>query len=365
MNSFAEEYIVQSDHRLAGVPGTGGTEVQVIVMKGKRPPFFLFDSNLGAPAALYYVEEEGSNTPFHSRFGTAKELPPDIHRVLRWWKQQAVINSTWGLGMPRTTFAEPPDETPLVVTKFTELPQRAIAQRALRNRIAILGMKDAAPGVDPKRIPAASYFLNTCDLLSKVQAHLMEVPNSGVTFGSGQWTSAEVLRYLNDRVNLFVERTGIVRKVAYVQVEQGVRTYELPTDLVELNRASLHVSGTVSPLYRVDKYSLDNGKPGWESTTGTPEAIIEEPLEYLDLMVYPTPSVNALLEIVYTPSFTLTNTPCDPIPVPAPFEPYLAWGVIADMLKREGELHDPERAEYADQRFEEGVQLAMLMRGDG
>lgn len=365
MNSDREPYIVITDHRFSSTPGAGGLMTQSIIMKGRTPPDFMYDSNYSSPATLVYIEEEGSNTPFHSRFGTVKELPWDVHRLKRDNQIKVVEISTWGIDMPHIIFEDPPDTTPITVTKFDELPWDGILKlRRLKQNVAINSVQDA-PGYDVKKIAATEYFLSTCDVLTKVQERLMEAPNSGVTFESGQWNQAEALRYLNDRVNHFIERTGLIRKTASIPVTDGNRDYELPTDLMELNRATFHLTDTVKPLYRIDKYQLDQGRPGWELETGTPEAIIEEPLEYLDLILFPTPDQNGILELVYTPSFTLTNTPCDHLPIPAPFEPFITWGVVADMLKREGELHDPERAEYADQRYEEGIQLALLMRGNG
>jgi hypothetical protein len=339
--------------------------IQSFVVRSPITPAFIMEANFSSPATLVYVEEEGSNTPIHSRFGQGKELPPHLHQAYRSAKNSAVVNAVWGLGISYPFFEARPEETPLQVTQFTDIPQELYKIKAIQKLHGALAAKDAAPGVDPKYIPASAYLLNTCDLLYKIQERLMETPNNGASFDSGLWATTDVMRSLNDRLSNFVKSTGIIRKVGYIQVIAGSTTYDLPDDLLELNRASFHLTGATTHLLRIDKFALDNGYPGWEATTGTPGYLLEEPLEYLEILLYPKPSANGMLELIYTPTTTVAQATCDSLSIPATFEPYIAWGVVADMLSGEGEASDPERAEYAEQRYAEGIQLAMLMRGDG
>ena len=69
---------------------------------------------------------------------------------------------------------------------------------------------------------------------------------------------------------------------------------------------------------------------------------------------------NLLEAIVLTANVNVNTT------VPDEFEPYLKWGVLADMLASDGQGCDPGRAAYCEQRWQEGIELARLMlRGMG
>ena len=50
--------------------------------------------------------------------------------------------------------------------------------------------------------------------------------------------------------------------------------------------------------------------------------------------------------------------------VPDECVPAIKWGVIADMLSKIGRAHDPERAAWAEQQYQEGVEATkIILRG--
>lgn len=367
MNSREARYQVQPWMRLAATPGVGGLSVDSFVMRGLRPPQWMLEADWSSPSPLTYAEQEGNDTPFHTTFRLGKELPDRLHTKWAADRRSAVQQSVWNLGLPFPIFIAPPEEYVLHPwLRHTDIPQDALEKIRRRRIFSILEMTPSAPGYDPKKTAATTYPLTTCDVLNKVQERLMEFPSSGVSFSSGLWSREEALRYLNERLNHFLERTGLIRTVTYIQVVAGVSSYSLPSDVMEVNRiVFLDGESSPQPLIRADKFQLDNSDPGWQTDTGTPQMVLEEPLEYLEIQLVPIPNINGQLEIIYTGMVSVDNIPCDALPIPATFEPYITWGVIADMLKREGEMHDPERAAYAEGRYEEGIQLALMMRGDG
>lgn len=116
-------------------------------------------------------------------------------------------------------------------------------------------------------------------------------------------------------------------------------------------------------LPRVDPFTEDNGNPDWESQTGTPASIIEEPRDPLSFQLSPTPDVGGSVEGIYVAEPDPIGDACVPLPIPN----YLSWiikyGVMSDMLRKEGEANDPQRAQYCEGRWKEGIQLTRMLLG--
>jgi hypothetical protein len=189
--------------------------------------------------------------------------------------------------------------------------------------------------------------------------HLLE-PLGEVTWSL--WTQEEVLTFLQQRVVRFLMETGIVRaRLEVAQPADGVA--ELPEDLLDLRR----VSWDGVALQRTDPFVLDHGVVGWYGENGTPYAYVEEPQDPLTIRLVPTPSVPGDLAFIYVqPGLDVLSTygvRDAHLPVPAAFCPHLKWGIMGDMLMKEGEAHDPVRADHCFKRYEEGVQLARLWIG--
>ncbi len=51
------------------------------------------------------------------------------------------------------------------------------------------------------------------------------------------------------------------------------------------------------------------------------------------------------------------------IPIPANFSWALKYGIMADMLGKEGEAQDVKRAKYCESRFGEGLELVKMWMG--
>ncbi len=132
--------------------------------------------------------------------------------------------------------------------------------------------------------------------------------------------------------------------------------YFFPSDLQMVRRLSI-VNG--ARLFNIDPLTLDNAYPGWEGlTSATPFAYIEEPLDPLTFkLVYPISGAISLRLLYVAQPPTITST-CVALPIPGFFCPALKYGVMADMLSKQGEANDPQRASLCESRFDEGVQLA-------
>jgi hypothetical protein len=73
--------------------------------------------------------------------------------------------------------------------------------------------------------------------------------------------------------------------------------------------------------------------------------------------------VPGTLEVRYVPLPALDIRFCETLPIPRMLAWALKWGLIADLLKKEGEANDPQRAAAAEQQYRLGVQLTRLLLG--
>lgn len=121
--------------------------------------------------------------------------------------------------------------------------------------------------------------------------------------------------------------------------------------------------GMTSVLSRVDPFTQDNGDPGWQLETGTPSTIIEEPRSPLSFQLAPTPDINGSVEGIYVADPSPIGDACIPLPIPNFMTWGLKYGVMADMLNKEGEAHDPERGKYCENRYQECIQLTRALLG--
>lgn len=220
--------------------------------------------------------------------------------------------------------------------------------------------------------PWVVYSVRVAELLEEIQYHLLETTiDGGVTWQ--YYTFNEVLNYLRERISRFLMETGLVRDRTTLTLSAGTADYNLDSTLTDLFRVYLEENGS---LPRVDKWMMDHSDPSWEGNSGTPRYFIEDPLDPLSVKVSPTPTSSATVSYTYVkqtpfddapePSISGVNTSfvLFPIRVPAIFCWAIKYGVMADMWKREGEGNDPSRAAYSEQRYRDGVDLALMFLGE-
>ena len=297
---------------------------------------------------LAITQEEGVDYPFFTR-GVQPFNPPLRKRR---------NNSFYSVQTGATVILDAVgvDTFPLFLRMPTELPE-AIKWRR-RKLVSRIAQERANPAFIQPRLPAQTYSRTLCQVLREIQRHLLE-PFPELLSESWQlWTKTEATDAFNRRLVKFLEDTGLTRERRTLTVLSGQVDVDLPSDTLSLRRAAFSDGVNSSPLTRVDKGELE-GTVDWEQATGTPYAYIGEPFI---ISLYPIPDVGGTLEI----SIVAAPSPlsgCDPIPLPACFVMFVKWGTIADLLRKEGEGNDPERAKYAEGRFQEGVELARLLLG--
>lgn len=318
------------------------------------------------PFALSYDGPEPGvgDVPFYySSILAADDTPQG-----RWRRQRNISlvlsgSSNEGLSIPLPILDAPPSEFPLIVGVSNDISSMLASSRR-RRKMKLLSVNRStleAIGMFPENVPASSYLGDSCRLLSEIQRHMLEPTIDGGLTWSALWTADEVRGFLNDRLSRFLRQTSIIETDFTVSVVSGTSSYDLPSDLILIERVGFDDGSTTTALSRVDQFVLDNGFPGWETTTGTPYAYYED--DDLSIRLYPTPNSGGTLRIRYVANHPTVNSPCVRLSIPSIFVPTIKYGVMSDMFGKEGEANDPIRAKYCEDRYVEGVELALLLMG--
>ncbi len=306
---------------------------------------------------LSIVAVEGVDFPFRSRIWV--DNAQRNHR--KRWLDRARAAQPRVQQVPLVLLA-PTDTTPLFTGNRDETPAGwAVWQKRRKTRVAATPATWTWGARMAAYLPATTYPDTSCRIYSEIQRHMLESPiNTGLTWSL--WTTVEVENYLTQRVARFLVDSGLIRERRDVTVTSKEVT--LPEDSLDVMRTVWNDGASRSVLLRIDKWALDNGAVGWQATSGTPTYYTEDTSGVLDAEVAPAPAAPGTLELVIIAA-PAAQRHCYSINLPAIFTPYLKWGVIADMLSKEGEAQDPQRAAYAEARFDEGVELAKLFFAGG
>lgn len=201
-------------------------------------------------------------------------------------------------------------------------------------------------------------------LLTDVQYAVVEPPNGGASWPSGLWTRDEVLGYLNQRQDRLLKQTLIAMREVTIPVglpQVGSSRFDLPADwLRTISVFWFGSNGVVRELMRSDTFEADHALPDWLGA--------DDPLVYMELetdhrvfQVGPAPPVTGDLLVLYTPAGTPLTGNGVSLTVADELAPAIKYGLLADLLGKDGRGQDRARAQYAEQRFQLGVDAARLI----
>ena len=220
----------------------------------------------------------------------------------------------------------------------------------------------------PSLMPLADYGDEICRILSEVQRHFLEpIIDGGKTWQL--WTAEEVQQAFLLRLNRYLLETGVLRKEESAAASDG--TGLLSQDVLEVRRVQWRYSdGRKAPrgLTRIDHLQADHATVGeWDEDVGEDEPIsYREEVTGQDTMIlqtYPKPDANGFLGVRYVPYGNVLFDDCGKLPIPRMLTWVVKWGLIADLLKKEGEANDPKRASAAEAMYKRGVELSKVLLG--
>lgn len=197
------------------------------------------------------------------------------------------------------------------------------------------------------------------EFFSDLQWLLIEPMDGGITFPSGLWRPEEMVASANRRQSEFLRRTEITAAWSLIPLGIGDGEVPLPGDYILTQEMMLNAGGTSNPLARTGAFQLDRLLASWQGTPGRPLFYADsEAADVLETLVAPLSSVAGLILLIYVSlGEALTNDPLVPTLFAVPDEATvpILFGVLADALKKSGRGEDLVRAQYCEQRFEEGI----------
>jgi hypothetical protein len=143
----------------------------------------------------------------------------------------------------------------------------------------------------------------------------------------------------------------------------GTRYNSAPTDAIRIERISRIDPVRGARMYNVSVSDLDMMDPTWPQANGTPTSYFEDQLNTGQYGMYPLPTANYSTWVWYSQRAIAQNlwsllTPM-PIPDPLCYIPY--YGVLARMFGKDGEMRDPGRQQYCQQRYQGGVEIVIRL----
>ena len=101
--------------------------------------------------------------------------------------------------------------------------------------------------------------------------------------------------------------------------------------------------------------------PRWESDYGRSQWYLTEEIATKQFSLVPSPLTGGVLHLFAALVGNVLDGTGLELTVPDECEPYLMYGVLADMFGKQGRAYDQPRAAYCETRYDEGVQLAQAL----
>ena len=203
------------------------------------------------------------------------------------------------------------------------------------------------------------------------QYQLEEPPTGNGTWtGTSQYGLSDFTQALQRRRDSILQATGCnIAPIPLISVIPGTNRIQLPDSssqsVLDIRRIRfIPAPGLGSPvtLWRDDSLAFEYFENGYEQNFGTPLAwdVIGSPPQFVTLDA--NPNVPGSLDVLAMLSGGLITPPtASPLLMPDDWYWGLKFGMMADLLSKEAESTDIERAAYCEQRYQEFLRLAVEM----
>jgi hypothetical protein len=202
------------------------------------------------------------------------------------------------------------------------------------------------------------------DLVKQIQYHLLE-PATGTSWtGTDMFTLDDLTKALERRRNQFLVETGCILTETFLSVSAvPVSRVVLPDNVIDVRRLAWRdVLLNFSPMTASDEETANSYRNLWNLTPGTPSSYSIAVTPPLEIQLIPPPRDIGRIEMLSVNS----GLPLNPatgvlLGIPDDLAWVVKWGAMADLLRKEGPAFDSVRADYCEQRYRFGVQVANVM----
>lgn len=201
-------------------------------------------------------------------------------------------------------------------------------------------------------------------LLSQIEYHLIE-PQGTTWTGSTQFTLADIVEAMERRRNQFLVETGMVLTQASLPwPSPPISRAPLDEKTIDVRRAVWlkALDGTRTTMWRTDEFVANAARYGWsQNPSDPPESYSTASTPPVTLQLVPPPANPGTVEMLVVQSGAALNPSTGVVlGIPDNFAWVVKWGVLADLLGKDGEGYDEWRCGYCERRWKEGIELARI-----
>lgn len=217
------------------------------------------------------------------------------------------------------------------------------------------------------------FTITDLEVVNMTLAALLEPPLTATWVGTGQFAFQQVVAALQNRINRWMGDTGanVTRNIQHVAgIDTGgpsISRIFVPEGVLDIRRAAWFsvTSNKYTTLWRDDEYAMQAFKnPGYSQPADPPLVWGKFTIPPVGLEVYPPPANPGDLETLVveagpqigTSPALIVNSPTV-LRIPQDFAWGMVFGALADLLAADGPMRDPDRATYAESRYQESTEL--------
>lgn len=212
---------------------------------------------------------------------------------------------------------------------------------------------------------AQSYSL--IDAVNQVCYHLLEpVPVMGAWAGTEQYSLGDILTAIQQSRDQFLLETGIVQTRSQLTVDPvpSNNQLNLEQEIINLRRLSWKTAnGIITLLRRDDQWSLTNFAVGWKRPSAAPPEVFSVSTQPpLIVQLAPYTNVPGTLDMLTINSGPVPDIldPTQTLGVPNDWAWVVIFGALVQLFSRDGLAIDVPRAQYCQQRWNAGLQMAKM-----
>lgn len=216
------------------------------------------------------------------------------------------------------------------------------------------------------------FVVTDYEVVNMALAALLEPPLTADWTGTGQFAFVQIVNALQNRINRWMTDSGanVTRNIQMVAGgSTGGPTISrifLPEGVLDIRRAAWrNTLGIYSTLWRDDEFAMQAFRnPGFLTPVDPPIVWGKFTIPPVGLEVYPPPANPGQLETLVVEA----GPPIGPDPativaaptvlrIPEDFVWGMVFGALADLFAADGPMRDPDRALYAESRYQESAEL--------
>ena len=216
-----------------------------------------------------------------------------------------------------------------------------------------------------------SFALTDLQIVDMILAALLEPPLTFDWVGTGQFHFRQITDSLQNRINRWMGDTGanVTRNIQDVGTGPTAARIFLPDGVMDVRRAAwLNAAGEYSTLWRDDQLAMQAFRFGGNLTPVDPPVVWGRfTIPPVGLEVYPPPANPGQIEtLVVEQGPQIGPSPsaivADPtvLHIPEDFVWGMVFGALSDLCSADGPMRDLDRAQYAESRYQESVELYKL-----